>query len=164
MSSRPHAHAQHALELEVKVNNLRQQAIERIDQACTVATTLPFLREQIRSIARSNSVQISQIMSEAAAHSAQIDACPHLSDAKSAPAITFPITKDSFDSAVIALIGDEKHAQLVHSGYNRADFCLEVARAAFVGEMDGDNGLSLAIVKTVATRLWRGDGTLGLGN
>lgn len=162
MSSRAAAHAQHALELEVKINNTRQQAIERMEQAANVATTLPFLREQIKSFARSCSWQVSELLLLASDRSAQIDVCPLLPPAKTAPAIQRPITKAAFDSAVISLIGAEKHSQLVHSGYNRADFCLEIARTALVDELECSDQLSMAIVKATAKRLWRGDGTLGL--
>lgn len=164
MSTRAAAHAQHALELEVKLNNTRQQVIERMEQAANVATTLPFLREQIKSLARSCSWQISELLLLASDRSAQIDSCPLLPPTKEAPALQLPITKESFDRAVIALIGAEKHAQLVRSGYNRTDFCLEIARAALVDEMECADHLSMFIIKATAKQLWRGDGTLGLSD
>jgi hypothetical protein len=164
MSNRAAAHAQHALELEVKINNTRLQTIERMEQSANVATTLPFLREQIKSLARSCSWQISELLLLASDRSAQIDSCPLLQPAKAAPAVHLPISKGAFDRAVIALIGAEKHAQLIHSGYNRTDFCLEIARAALIDEMECADQLSMSIIKTTAKQLWRGDGTLGLSD
>lgn len=75
-----------------------------------------------------------------------------------------PITKAQFDSAVQRLIGPEKYANLFRSGYNRPDFCREIAQDAFIGQLlkSATSDADMALIQRVATRLWIGDGVAGL--
>lgn len=77
-----------------------------------------------------------------------------------------PITKEQFDSAVQRLIGSEKYANLLRSGYNRPDFCREIAQDAFIGQLlkAPTSDADMAVIQRVATRLWIGDGVAGLSD
>lgn len=77
-----------------------------------------------------------------------------------------PITKEQFDSAVQRLLGPEKYANLLRSGYNRPDFCREIAQDAFIGQLlkAPTSDADMAVIQRVATRLWIGDGVAGLSD
>ncbi|WNZ87550.1 MULTISPECIES: hypothetical protein [Pseudomonas] len=77
-----------------------------------------------------------------------------------------PITKDQFDSAVERLLGAERYSNLLRSGYNRPDFCREIAQDAFIGQLlkVPTSNEDIAIIQRVATRLWIGDGVAGLAD
>ncbi len=75
-------------------------------------------------------------------------------------------SKEQFDTAVQRLLGAEKYANLHRSGYNRPDFCREIAQDAFIGKLEASPtyDADIALIQQVATRLWVGDGVAGLSD
>jgi hypothetical protein len=73
-------------------------------------------------------------------------------------------TKAQFDEAAQRLLGEEKYSNLLKSGYSRPDFCREIAQDAFVENLlcPATKLDDLDRIRSVADRLWKGDGVTGL--
>lgn len=73
-------------------------------------------------------------------------------------------TKQKFDDAARRLLGEAKYAGLLNSGYNRPDFCREIAQDNFIGALKPSvlENSDLDVIRVVAMRLWKGDGVTGL--
>jgi len=73
-------------------------------------------------------------------------------------------TKGQFDEAAQRLLGEEKYANLLRSGYSRPDFCREIAQDEFVDHLlsPSTKNADLDLIRHVAKRLWNGDGVTGL--
>lgn len=73
-------------------------------------------------------------------------------------------TKTQFDEAAKHLLGGEKYANLLRSGFSRPDFCREIAQDEFIGALfnSPNKQEDLELIRRVADRLWKGDGVTGL--
>lgn len=73
-------------------------------------------------------------------------------------------TKAQFDEAAQRLLGEEKYANLLKSGFSRPAFCREIAQEAFIHQLMDSSTQSddISLIQNVAHRLWRGDGVTGL--
>jgi hypothetical protein len=75
-------------------------------------------------------------------------------------------TNTHFDDAAKRLLGEEKFANLLRSGYSRPDFCREIAQDEFIGALESPatKTQDLELIRQVAMRLWKGDGITGLAD
>lgn len=73
-------------------------------------------------------------------------------------------TRSQFDEAAQRLLGNTKYANLLKSGFTRPDFCREIAQDAFIHAVMASPTQSddIALIQSVAHRLWQGDGVTGL--
>lgn len=80
------------------------------------------------------------------------------------PQETSLTTKAQFDEAARRLLGEEKYANLLRSGFSRPDFCREIAQDEFVDNLfsPSTKNADLDLIRRVADRLWKGDGVTGL--
>jgi hypothetical protein len=80
------------------------------------------------------------------------------------PQETSVTTKAQFDEAARRLLGEEKYANLLRSGFSRPDFCREIAQDEFVDNLfsPSTKHADLDLIRRVADRLWKGDGVTGL--
>lgn len=69
--------------------------------------------------------------------------------------------KEDFDRAAKRLLGSI-YDQLAGCGFTHHDFCREIAQRQFVGTLADHDSASIQVIRTVAERLWNGDGTHGL--
>lgn len=73
-------------------------------------------------------------------------------------------TYTQFDEAAQRLLGEEKYAKLLRSGFSRPDFCREIAQEEFIDNLlnPPTKQADLDLIRRVAERLWKGDGVTGL--
>ncbi|KJS27879.1 MAG: hypothetical protein VR76_08460 [Pseudomonas sp. BRH_c35] len=73
-------------------------------------------------------------------------------------------TQAQFDAAAQRLLGEEKYANLLRSGFSRPDFCREIAQDEFIDVLfsSATKQDDLELIRQVANRLWKGDGVTGL--
>lgn len=71
-------------------------------------------------------------------------------------------TTAQFDQAAELLLGSSKYKRCLQAGFNRPDICREVAMDHLVDALSSHDEKALGIVRTVAARLWHGDGVNGL--
>lgn len=73
-------------------------------------------------------------------------------------------TYAQFDEAAQRLLGEEKYASLLRSGFSRPDFCREIAQEEFIDNLFSPTSKQddLDLIRRVAGRLWKGDGVTGL--
>lgn len=73
-----------------------------------------------------------------------------------------PYTKAQFDGAAEFLLGQDRYQRCIKAKFNRPDLCREIALNHLVGSLVSQDDEALLIVRSVATRLWHGDGSTGL--
>lgn len=71
-------------------------------------------------------------------------------------------TKSQFDAAAERLLGQDRYQRCILAGFSRPDVCREIALNHLIGVLASQDEEALQIVRTVATRLWQGDGATGL--
>jgi len=84
---------------------------------------------------------------------------------RDAPTGTFA-SKSQFEDALRRILGETEYENYVKSGFTPGDFCGEVAQRAFLGDIEKKNTTQgdLNLIRCVAQRLWKGDGTTGLSS
>lgn len=71
-------------------------------------------------------------------------------------------TNAQFDQAAELLLGSSRYQRCLQAGFSRPDICREVAMDYLVDALASNDEHALGIVRTVAARLWHGDGVNGL--
>lgn len=68
-----------------------------------------------------------------------------------------------FHNAAKRLLGEKLYNNLLSAGYTVSDLCREIAQYNLIHSLEGvaSKEADLVIVRSVATRLWSGDGTTG---
>jgi|GEM_PF-2868576 len=73
-------------------------------------------------------------------------------------------SKSMFFAAASRLLGAGQFAALKASGFTIHDYCREIAQESFVSALQIYPGseTDIELIKSVAARLWKGDGVTGL--
>jgi hypothetical protein len=76
--------------------------------------------------------------------------------------VTKPITTRQFDDAIKKIVGEDEFKRLLECGYDRPDLCRHVSQDLFVTGNEWGKRAAFKLMRRLAKRIWKKDGTLGL--